>query len=215
MFDPTDPAFHESERYHALAPLVEAARNACLDDDVRPIVADMARLAVATQAPTLLVHLGYAEAVLAADEDAEPLYRAALARDLTRWPWHRARLELAYGSWLRRQRRMTESRIPLRAAHTTLELIGADTWAQQAAIELRAAGERPTTAAPALHDVLSPQELQVARLAATGLSNREIGERPYLSPRTIGSILYRMFPKLNITSRGQLAARLGRDAVTD
>ncbi|GAA4261006.1 helix-turn-helix transcriptional regulator [Dactylosporangium darangshiense] len=217
LFDPSDAAFHESERYHALAPLAEAARHAGLEHDARPVVARMAELAATAPAPTLLVHLDYARAVLAADEDAEPLYRAALARNLTRWPWHRARLELAYGSWLRRRRRMTESRIPLRAAHTTLELIGAATWAAQAALELRAAGERPAAAAPALHEVLTSQELQVARLAAQGLSNREIGERLYLSPRTISSILYRMFPKLNVTSRGQLAARLGRDgaAVTD
>ncbi|NUR30069.1 MAG: LuxR family transcriptional regulator, partial [Catenulispora sp.] len=209
MFDPQDAAFHESERYHALAPLAEAARNAGREDDARLVVADMTAVAQMSPAPTLLVHLDYARAVLAADDDAEPLFQKAFSRNLIRWPWHRARLELAYGSWLRRQRRVTASRVPLRSAYTTLDLIGARAWAEQAAIELRAAGERTAGPQPAVLEMLSPQESQVARLAAEGLSNREIGEQLYLSPRSVGSILYRLFPKLNITSRGQLALKLG------
>lgn len=209
MFDPQDAAFHESERYHALAPLAEAARNAGQEGDARQVVKAMAAVAQASPAPTLLVHLDYARAVLASDDEAEALFEAALARNLIRWPWHRARLELAYGSWLRRRRRVAASRVPLQSAYTTLDLIGATAWAEQAAIELRAAGERLVGAQPATHEVLSPQELQVARLAAEGLSNREIGEQLYLSPRSVGSILYRLFPKLNITSRGQLALKLG------
>jgi DNA-binding NarL/FixJ family response regulator len=88
-------------------------------------------------------------------------------------------------------------------------LIGAPIWATQAAAELRAAGEQPSTAAPAAHTALSAQELQIARLAATGLTNPEIAQQLYLSPRTVGSHLYRIFPKLGISSRGQPAARLG------
>jgi len=86
--------------------------------------------------------------------------------------------------------------------------IGARTWAEQAQTELRAAGDRQTTPRPASPKLLSPQELQIARLAAQGLSNREIGQQLFLSPRTIGSHLYRIFPKLDITSRNQLAAVL-------
>jgi DNA-binding NarL/FixJ family response regulator len=103
---------------------------------------------------------------------------------------------------------VAESRAPLRSAKTTLELIGAPAWAEQARIELRAAGERTARDEAPGVDVLSPQELQIARLAAEGLSNREIGERLFLSRRTIGSHLYRIFPKLEITSRSQLASRL-------
>jgi DNA-binding NarL/FixJ family response regulator len=91
----------------------------------------------------------------------------------------------------------------------TCELIGATTWAEQARAELRAAGERLPSSGPAPRDLLSPQELQIARLTAEGLSNREIGERLFLSPRTVSSHLYRIFPKLGITSRAQLASRLG------
>ena len=91
--------------------------------------------------------------------------------------------------------------------------MGATTWAEQARAELRAAGERTVVSQPAApHQVLSAQEMQIARLAATGLSNREIGERLFLSPRTIGSHLYRIFPKLEITARSQLAARLQASA---
>ncbi|HEY2262897.1 MAG TPA: helix-turn-helix transcriptional regulator [Streptosporangiaceae bacterium] len=83
-------------------------------------------------------------------------------------------------------------------------------WAGQARAELRAAGERIAAPEPGQAAVpLSTQELPIARLAAGGLSNREIGERLYLSPRTVGSHLYRIFPKLGITSRAQLAGRLG------
>jgi DNA-binding NarL/FixJ family response regulator len=87
-------------------------------------------------------------------------------------------------------------------------VIGAGPWAEQARTELRAAGGRTTRGRRAALDVLSPQEREIARLAAEGLSNRDIGQRLYLSHRTIGSHLYRIFPKLDITSRAQLAGRL-------
>ncbi len=139
---------------------------------------------------------------------------SALGTNLVRWPWLRARVELAYGSWLRRQRRVAQARQPLRSALTTFEVTGAARWAEQARAELRASGERPGPLdagqlATAAHALLSAQETQIVRLAAEGLSNREIGERLYLSPRTVGSHLYRIFPKLEVTSRTQLAALLG------
>jgi ATP/maltotriose-dependent transcriptional regulator MalT len=209
LFDPGDVAFHESERIHAISPLAEAARNAGLEEDARIVLADVEAVAGQLPVPTLQIHLEYARAVLAPDDGAaDSLFKAAMSRDLTRWPWHRARLELAYGSWLRRRRRMSASRIPLRAARITFEQIGAKTWAEQAASELRAAGGRTAVTEPSGRDTLTAQELQVARLAAIGLSNRKIGEQLYLSPRTIGSILYRLFPKLGITSRIQLAVTL-------
>jgi DNA-binding CsgD family transcriptional regulator len=209
LYDPADPAFHLTERFHGVMFLAEAAAHAGQAEDVRPVIAVLEADAVTTPAPTLHLHLSYARAVLAQDDKAEKLFLAALGADLTRWPWPRARLELAYGRWLRRQRRAAESRQPLRSALTTFDLIGAGSWAEQARAELRAAGERVTAQEPAAQSVLSAQELQIARLAAEGLSNREIGERLYLSPRTVGSHLYRIFPKLDVTSRAQLAARLG------
>ena len=103
---------------------------------------------------------------------------------------------------------MAESREPLRQALSVFTRIGARAWAEHAQTELRAAGDRDIVSVPATPDVLSPQELQIARMAARGLSNREIGQQLFLSPRTVGSHLYRIFPKLNITSRNQLAAMI-------
>jgi DNA-binding CsgD family transcriptional regulator len=153
--------------------------------------------------------LPVARAVPAENEHTEELFAAALTADLMRWPWVKARLELAFGAWLRRQRRVAESRHPLRAAQSAFDTMGAPAWAEQARTELRAAGERLTQeTTPAIHTLLSPQELQIARLVAEGLTNKDIGERLYLSPRTVSSHLYRIFPKLNITSRAQIAVRL-------
>ena len=111
--------------------------------------------------------------------------------------------------WLRRRQRAGESRAPLRAARDTFDALGADAWAERARRELRAAGERSGRPALRVLDLLAPQELQIARLAAEGLSNREIGQQLYLSHRTVRNHLYRIFPKLGITSRTELAAVVG------
>jgi DNA-binding CsgD family transcriptional regulator len=208
MFDPIDPAFHSAERNHAIMFLAEAAVRVDRVEDARSVIAALDEEAKSVPSPILHVQLSYARALLADDDHAETLYLEALGRDLTRWPWARARIELAYGSWLRRQRRVAESRAPLRAACTTLESVGARKWAELARAELRAAGERDPGAPSTGCAALSPQEMEIAQLAGAGLSNREIAERLYLSHRTVGSHLYRIFPKLNITSRGQLTARL-------
>jgi DNA-binding NarL/FixJ family response regulator len=206
MFDTGDAAFHATERFHGVTFLADAALRAGRAAEAREIISALEDDARATTSATLHRHLSYARAVLASDDAAEELYRRALQSDLVRWPWLRARIELAYGSWLRRQRRVARSREYLRSAQATLDLIGAGNWAARARAELRAAGERAPSARPAALSTLSAQELQIAKLAAQGLSNKEIGQRLYLSPRTIGSHLYRIFPKLDITSRAELAA---------
>jgi DNA-binding CsgD family transcriptional regulator len=149
-----------------------------------------------------------ARPLLADDQDAEPLYEAALGADLARWPVFRARLLLAYGAWLRRRRRVAESRAPLRSAREAFDALGAVPWAERARQELRASGESSRQRKPRVLDQLSPQELQIAQLAAEGLSNRDIGQQLYLSHRTVSSHLYRVFPKLGITSRSELRAVL-------
>jgi DNA-binding NarL/FixJ family response regulator len=167
--------------------------------------------------PWLHIGLRHARAVLAADAGAEDLFQAALDADLTRWPQARARLQLAYGSWLRRQRRVAESRAPLRAARDGFDALGLTSWAERARQELRASGEASRSRSADAIDHLTPQELQIAQLAARGLSNREIGQQLYLSHRTVGFHLYRIFPKLDVTSRAQLGAALatGRLAPVD
>src|ERR687896_287439 len=94
------------------------------------------------------------------------------------------------------------------AARDTFDTLGCMSWSERARRELRASGESSRRRDPAARDQLTAQELQIAQLAAEGLSNREIGERLYLSHRTISTHLYRIFPKLGITARGELQAAL-------
>ena len=124
------------------------------------------------------------------------------------WPFYKARAQLAYGGWLRRQRRVADSRTPLREAARAFDALGLRCFAERALRELRASGERARRRVPEAWTELSPQELQIAQLAAEGLSNRDIGERLYLSHRTVSTHLYRLFPKLGITSRTQLRGAL-------
>jgi DNA-binding CsgD family transcriptional regulator len=209
LFDPSDPRHHPRESLSGFMFLAEAAAGCHARDAARVLTARMETLAETTQSPVIAVHLLYARPVLADDDDAELLFQLGLTQDLTRWPWPRARIQLAYGNWLRRKRRMAEAREPLRAALATFELIGAVSWVRQAQTALRATGERDSTAVTTTPEsLMTVQEMQIARLAAAGLSNREIGQRLYLSPRTVGSHLYRIFPKLGIRSRSQLATLL-------
>jgi DNA-binding NarL/FixJ family response regulator len=96
----------------------------------------------------------------------------------------------------------------LRTARDTFDALGCAPWGEQARRELRASGERSRRRVPEARDQLTAQELQIAQLAAEGLSNREIGQRLYLSHRTISTHLYRVFPKLGITSRAELSGAL-------
>jgi DNA-binding CsgD family transcriptional regulator len=162
--------------------------------------------------PWWRIGVAYGRAVLAAKTgdaaSADSGFATARAMDLERWPLARARLSLAYGTWLRRQRRVAESRTELRSARDLLDAVGVRYLADRAQQELGASGEATRHRGIDVLDQLTPQELQIARLAADGLSNREIGTRLYLSHRTVGSHLYRVFPKLGITSRAQLNTAL-------
>jgi DNA-binding CsgD family transcriptional regulator len=210
IFDPSDAAYHEFVGGWVLADLADAALRG---DGDREVVAELLReweaVAAATSAPHLDVQLRYAKAVGADEEHAEPLYENAMKVGGDGWPFCAARAQLAYGAWLRRQHRMTESRAPLREAAQSFDALGLLRYAERARRELRASGEAPRRRVPEAWAELTPQELQIAQLAADGLSNREIGERLYLSHRTVGSHLYRLFPKLGITSRTQLRDVLG------
>jgi DNA-binding CsgD family transcriptional regulator len=127
-----------------------------------------------------------------------------------------ARTRLAYGEWLRRRRRIVDAREHLDAAMRTFDRAGARLWTERAAAELRAAGgsiARPAQDAPGgvpdAADLLTAQELQIALLAAEGMTNRQIADRIYVSHRTVGTHLHRIFPKLGITNRTQLRSALG------
>jgi DNA-binding NarL/FixJ family response regulator len=214
LFDRDDVAFHPYVRGHALADFAEAARSGDGDLDlVRGYLDEWQPIAADTTAPYLRAQLSYATAVLSQDDDAEHLFHGAVASAAKGWELYAARSRLAYGVWLRRvQRRATDARAPLREAAEIFSALGQETSAERALSELRASGETARRRIPEAWDELTPQELQIAQLAAQGLSNKEIGERLYVSYRTVGTHLYHLFPKLGITSRSQLrdALKLAR-----
>jgi DNA-binding NarL/FixJ family response regulator len=107
---------------------------------------------------------------------------------------------------------LRHARAPLRDARDAFDALGCAAFSDQARRELRASGEASRRRDPAARDQLTAQELQIAHLAAEGLSNREIGQQLYLSHRTIGTHLYRIFPKLGITARGELGPALSAGA---
>ncbi len=212
VLDPSDIAYHPFVGYWGIADLIEAAARTGRHDEAARYLAELDALAEKTTAPYLKAMASYARPLVAPDDKAEPLYQKAFDTRLSSWPIHRARLLLAYGRWLRRQRRLTEARSPLRAAMESFNAVGIRAFGEDARAELRAAGEAVPRPAPDTLDALTPQELQIAKLAATGMTNREIGMQLFLSHRTVGYHLHRIFPKLGITSRGQLhTADLGSD----
>jgi DNA-binding CsgD family transcriptional regulator len=209
IHDRADPAYHDVLRCCTIGDLAEAARRSGDPGGIRVFMDEMETAARATPSPLLHAGLRYARALLADDADAGVLFETALESDMSTWPFLRARTQLAYGEWLHQQRRNTASRVPLRAARETFDALGVNPWSERARQLLRATGETSRPRTPEARDQLSPQELQIAQLAAEGLTNREIGQKLYLSPRTIGSHLYRAYPKLGITSRAQLREALG------
>ena len=121
-----------------------------------------------------------------------------------------ARVQLAYGERLRRSKDRAKAREQLVRARNTFDTIGAAPWSRRADQELRATGLAVSSKDSSGAGALTGQQLEIARLAAAGMTNKEIGERLFLSPRTIGTHLYQVFPKLGITSRAAL-----RDALKD
>ena len=203
MFDSGDVAFNQVELYAAVGYVAEAAVHADRVAEARNLMPDLEALGQRTAAPLLHVGLRFARAILAGDAVAERRWAEALSAN-PGGPFDAARLRLAHGRWLRRQRRIAESRPHLRAARDAFAALRLGPWADRAQQELRASGERSPDRLVTSTLPLSPQELQIAQMAADGLSNREIGERLFLSHRTVGSHLYRVFPKLGIASRAEL-----------
>ncbi|MFK0253662.1 LuxR C-terminal-related transcriptional regulator [Streptomyces sp. NPDC090445] len=151
--------------------------------------------------------LAAAAALAAPDEEADAAYAAAYAvPGAGSWVFELARLRLAHGSWLRRRRRPAAHDV-LREAHRAFRDLRAEPWVQRCARELRAAGH-PVDAPASGPGALTGQELRIARLAAQGLTNKEIGQRLHISPRTVAAHLYKIFPRLGITSRAALAQAL-------
>jgi DNA-binding CsgD family transcriptional regulator len=193
--------------------LVEAAVRTGRHEEASAHVAAMKDAKIGALSPRLALLVAGSAAIAAPAADAQRLFAEALALPgIDRWPFDAARVRLACGEHLRRVRATAQAREHLSAALETFQSLGAQPWATRAANELRAAGQADATVGPPASALLTPQELQIAQLAAVGLTNKQIAERLFLSPRTVGSHLYRIFPRLGITTRAALRDALNRDA---
>jgi DNA-binding CsgD family transcriptional regulator len=141
---------------------------------------------------------------LVAESDAEPSFVRSIELVESLPPFERARTELLYGEWLRRERRRVDARPHLRAALALFQQLALEPWEERARAELRASGETARRRDPSTRDQLTPQELQIAHLVSEGMTNREIGAQLFLSPRTIDYHLRKVFLKLEIASRADL-----------
>jgi len=160
--------------------------------------------------PYAVVTAARSRALLATEQgspDWEPLFRQALTVTDDVPGFERGRTELLFGEALRRDRRPVLAREPLRSAVARFEAFSAPAWAERARTELRASGESVARSdRPSAVAALTSQELQIARMVAAGASNRAVAAALFLSPRTVEYHLYKIFPKLGIASRGELAS---------
>jgi len=191
--------------------LVESAVRTGRRDEAAAHVAAARECGLPAISPRLaLITSGAAAAAATDDDDAITLFEQTLdVPGADQWPFDLARVQLLFGERLRRARATTRSRQLLTCAIDTFQRLGAVPWAQRASSELRATGigvGKTDVSGPAS---LTSQQLEIAQLAAEGLTNKEIGERLFLSHRTVGTHLYQLFPKLGVTSRAAL-----RDALT-
>ncbi|MEH0936490.1 helix-turn-helix transcriptional regulator [Micromonospora psammae] len=141
----------------------------------------------------------------AADETAAGHFTAAIdAATAAGRPFDLAHTRLLHGELLRRRKQRGQALPELRAAYETFDRLGATPWRERARREIQAAGDQVASSTPDILEDLTPQELQISRLAASGLTNKQIADRLFISPRTVGYHLYHVFPKLGVTSRSQL-----------
>jgi DNA-binding CsgD family transcriptional regulator len=197
---------HEVGEY--MLDFVKAALHTGHLDEARAIAAEAVRLNLPAVSPRVALLTVAVAAMTAPDSEAGELYQSALTHpDGTEFPFEHARILLAQGMWLRRVRRHTEARAALEVAADDFDRLGARPWAQRARAELRAAG---ASLKQALGEIapLSAQQRRIADLAAAGQTSKEIAAQVSLSPRTVDSHLYRMFRKLDITTRAGLGDAL-------
>ena len=189
-----------------LAELIEGGARGGRPDEA---AAALARLSEQTRASGTEWALGIEARCRALLDDDESLYRESVERlARSRAVLELARSRLLYGEWLRRENRRTDAREVLRAAHDSFSQMGAAAFAERARRELLATGETARRLTPDTRDVLTPQEIQVARLARDGHTNPEIGAQLFISPRTVEYHLRKVFRKLNVSTRKELRAAL-------
>ncbi|MCU1502161.1 MAG: LuxR family transcriptional regulator, partial [Ilumatobacteraceae bacterium] len=191
--------------------LVESATRTGRTAEATRHVAAIEAAGIATISARLAMIAGAAAALCAPDGEAQARYEAALGLPhVARWPFDEARIRLSFGERLRRMKATGQARRQLSAALGTFERLGSRPWADRARTELRATGLAVGRSEPNGVASLTPQQHEIAILAAAGLTNKQIGERLFLSPRTVSTHLHQLFPKLAITSRAEL-----RDVLDD
>ena len=202
---------HEPHALWLILDLVEAAVRAGHRSEATAHVQALKRARVAEISPRLAMVCDAAAAMTATDDLQRTSFEQVLGiPEISRWPFEHARIQLAYGEYLRRARATGEARVHLQRALDGFRLLDARPWMQNAASELRAAGAATGRPTPAAAVSITPQQLEIAQLAAQGLTNKQIGERLFLSHRTIATHLYQLYPKLGITSRAALSDALSQ-----
>jgi DNA-binding CsgD family transcriptional regulator len=185
---------------------VESAVRAGKADAARHALAAFEEWARGVGQQWALALVSHCRGLLADGDEAEAELTKALAlHPESIRPFEHARTELALGETLRRNRKRREARDHLRSAIAAFERLGAAPWEERARNELRASGETARRRDPSTLGDLTPQELQIARLVATGARNRDVAAQLFLSPRTIDYHLRKVFTKLGISSRAELA----------
>ena len=207
IYDGDPPGFGN----RVLPEIVEAGARAGDHRAARAALDRLADRAMASGTPWALGMLARSRALLAPDSGAEALYREAIAH-LTRTSVRTelARAHLLYGEWLRRQKRRSQAGAQLRTAYRMLDGMGAAGFARRTRAELLAVGGHLPRPAELAGPDLTPQETQIARLAAAGVTNAEIATRLFVTTSTVEYHLSKVFRKLSISSRRQLAAALKR-----
>lgn len=204
---------------YSLGELIEAAARSGRDEEALSALEDLSERARAAQTSWALGIEARSRALLSDPTAAEPLYRASIDHlQRTRAQVHLARSHLLYGEWLRRKGRRVDARIQLHAAFDMFRGMGAIAFTQRAQRELAATGEtaRKRIDDPDIEEQLTDRETQIGRLAAAGLSNREIGQQLFISHRTVGYHLAKVFAKLEVTSRALIGeAMLRRGLAVD
>jgi DNA-binding CsgD family transcriptional regulator len=213
-----EPGVVPSHAPHALwvsLDLVEAAVRTGRGDEATAHARAMrqARLGGLSSRMALLVESANA---LACGEAAAPelLARAVNLPAAAHWPFEYARVQLLLGESLRRSRQVREARSVLTTASSTFRQLGASAWTARSEGELRATGQRRSTPGSAHAALLTSQEYEIAELAAGGMTNKQIAQRLIMSPRTVSTHLYKIFPKLGVTSRAALRDALIERAVS-
>jgi DNA-binding CsgD family transcriptional regulator len=196
--------------------LVEAAVRTGRHAEAAAHVAAMKEAGIAAVSPRLALLAAGSAAIAAADNEMSEKFDQALSiPGAGRYPFELARVQLVFGERLRRARSARAARDHLSAALGAFERLGARPWSSRAASELRAAGLAGRHSPELVSSALTAQERQIAELAAAGLTNRQIGERLFMSHRTVGAHLYNVFPKLGITSRAALRDALSPQSAKD